>query len=132
MKAEDVQLVQLLDGAKQFIVPVFQRDYSWETKHCLQLWKDIMQAGSTENIKAHFVGSIVYIAADDNNAKINRWLLIDGQQRLTTLILLLTAFRDLVADPNTVTSSDVPTADEISDYYLINSKRLTNPPINGR
>jgi hypothetical protein len=66
VKAEDVQLVQLLDGAKQFIVPVFQRDYSWETKHCLQLWKDIMQAGSTENIKAHFVGSIVYIAADDS------------------------------------------------------------------
>ncbi len=120
MKAEDVQLVQLLDGAKQFIVPVFQRDYSWETKHCLQLWKDIMQAGSTENIKVHFVGSIVYIAADDNNAKINRWLLIDGQQRLTTVILLLTALRDLVADPDTVTSPDLPTADEISDYYLIN------------
>jgi predicted transport protein len=120
VKAEDVQLVQLLDGAKQFIVPVFQRDYSWETKHCLQLWKDIMQAGSTENIKVHFVGSIVYIAADDNNAKINRWLLIDGQQRLTTVILLLTALRDLVADPNAVTSPDLPTADEICDYYLIN------------
>ena len=60
MKAEDVQLVQLLDGAKQFIVPVFQRDYSWETKHCLQLWNDIMQAGATALVKAHFVGSIVY------------------------------------------------------------------------
>ncbi len=120
MKAEDVHLIQLLNGAKQFIVPVFQRDYSWETKHCLQLWKDIMQAGSIGNIKAHFVGSIVYIATDDNNANINRWLVIDGQQRLTTVILLLTALRDLVADPKTDPSSDLPTADEISDYYLIN------------
>lgn len=120
MKAEDIQLIQLLNGAKQFIVPVFQRDYSWETKHCLQLWKDIMQAGSIANIKAHFVGSIVYIAADDNNANINRWLVIDGQQRLTTVILLLTALRNLVANPNTDSSSDVPTADEINDYYLIN------------
>lgn len=120
MKAEDVQLIQLLNGAKQFIVPVFQRDYSWETKHCLQLWKDIMQAGSTPNIKAHFVGSIVYIAADDNNANISRWLVIDGQQRLTTVILLLTALRGLVANPNTDCSSDVPTVDEINDYYLIN------------
>jgi uncharacterized protein with ParB-like and HNH nuclease domain/predicted transport protein len=120
LKAEDVQLIQLLNGAKQFIVPVFQRDYSWETKHCLQLWKDIMQAGSIPNIKAHFVGSIVYIAADDNNANINRWLVIDGQQRLTTVILLLTALRDLVANPNRDSCSDVPTADEINDYYLIN------------
>lgn len=91
MKAEDVQLTQLLDGAKQFIVPVFQRDYSWETKHCLQLWKDILQAGSTQNIKVHFIGSIVYIAAEENSARINRWLLIDGQQRLTTVLLLLIA-----------------------------------------
>lgn len=120
MKAEDVQLVQLLNGAKQFIVPVFQRDYSWETKHCLQLWKDIMQAGSLGTVKAHFVGSIVYIAADDNNANINRWLLIDGQQRLTTVILLLMALRDLVIDSKTDSSADVPSADEINDYYLIN------------
>ena len=120
LKAEDVQLIQLLNGAKQFIVPVFQRDYSWETKHCMQLWKDVMQAGCIPNIKAHFVGSIVYIAADDNNANINRWLVIDGQQRLTTVILLLTALRDLVSDPIAHSSPDVPTADEISDYYLIN------------
>jgi predicted transport protein len=121
VKAEDVRLVQLLDGAKQFVVPVFQRDYSWETKHCLQLWNDIMQAGATPLVQAHFVGSLVYIAAEENNARISRWLLIDGQQRLTTIILLLTAVRDLlVADPEASTSSAIPTADEVSDYYLIN------------
>ena len=49
MKAEDVRLTQLLEGPKQFIVPVFQRDYSWGTKHCLQLWKDIVRGGITKS-----------------------------------------------------------------------------------
>lgn len=54
MKAEDVRLTELLEGPKQFIVPVFQRDYSWGTKHCLQLWKDILRVGEDPNAKAHF------------------------------------------------------------------------------
>ena len=70
MKAEDVRLTELLEGPKQFIVPVFQRDYSWGTKHCLQLWNDIVRVGSDENAKAHFVGSIVYIAAEETSAKL--------------------------------------------------------------
>src|SRR5438874_6520520 len=78
MKAEDVPLTQLLAGPKQFIVPIFQRDYSWGTKHCLQLWKDVVRVGSDQSAKGHFVGSIVYVAAEGNNANIARWLLIDG------------------------------------------------------
>jgi len=74
MKAEDVRLTELLEGPKQFIVPVFQRDYSWGTKHCLQLWKDIVRVGSDEKAKAHFVGSVVYIAAEETSANITRWL----------------------------------------------------------
>jgi uncharacterized protein with ParB-like and HNH nuclease domain len=53
------------------------------------LWKDILRVGSDTNTKAHFVGSVVYIAAEETSATITRWLLIDGQQRLTTLTLLL-------------------------------------------
>ena len=53
MKAEDVQLTHLFAGPKQFIVPIFQRDYSWGTKHCLQLWNDIIRVGSDEKVKAH-------------------------------------------------------------------------------
>jgi uncharacterized protein with ParB-like and HNH nuclease domain/predicted transport protein len=122
MKAEDVRLTQLLEGPKQFIVPVFQRDYSWGTKHCLQLWNDIIRIGSDEKAKAHFVGSIVYIAAEDNNASITRWLLIDGQQRLTTLTILLTAFRNRI-QPNKHQDSEengLPTREELEDYYLRN------------
>jgi hypothetical protein len=96
MKAEDTLVTNLLEGAKQFIVPIFQRDYSWGTKHCQQLWKDVIRVGSDPNVKGHFLGSVVYVAAEDNTATITRWLLIDGQQRMTTLTLLLIALRDQI------------------------------------
>jgi uncharacterized protein with ParB-like and HNH nuclease domain len=107
MNAQDLRLTELLEGPKQFIVPVFQRDYSWGTKHCLQLWNDIVRVGKDQNAKAHFIGSVVYIAAEETSAKITRWLLIDGQQRLTTLALLLTTLRNRIpasdpADPRRV------------------------------
>lgn len=126
MKAEDVRFIELLEGPKQFIVPIFQRDYSWGTKHCSQLWKDILRIGADENAKAHFVGSIVYIAAEDTSAKITRWLLIDGQQRLATVTLLLTALRNLIPAENTDTSHTasedaLPTRLELDDYYLCNT-----------
>ena len=109
MKAEEVSLTELLYGPKQFIVPVFQRDYSWGTKHCLQLWKDIVRVGSNANTKAHFVGSVVYVAAEESTAKITRWLLIDGQQRLTTVSLLLAALRNRM--PAEAGISDLPALD---------------------
>lgn len=126
MKAEDVRLTQLLEGPKQFIVPVFQRDYSWGTKHCLQLWNDIIRVGADDRVKAHFVGSVVYIAAESTGARIARWLLIDGQQRLTTVSLLLVALRNRIADGNAtsapLSSEDVlPTQAELNDYYLWNT-----------
>jgi predicted transport protein len=119
MNAQDLPLTQLLDGAKQFIVPIFQRDYSWGTKHCLQLWNDILRAGGDPATRAHFLGSVVYIAAEDNQAAIPRWLVIDGQQRLTTVTLLLIAMRDrLKSHP----SDDelLPYAEEVEDRFLRN------------
>jgi uncharacterized protein with ParB-like and HNH nuclease domain len=52
--------VTLLEGAKQFIVPIFQRDYSWGTKHCHHLWNDVIRVGSNPNVKGHVLGSVVY------------------------------------------------------------------------
>lgn len=125
MKAEDVRLTELLEGPKQFIVPLFQRDYSWGTKHCLQLWKDIVRVGLDEKAKAHFVGSVVYIAAEETSANITRWLLIDGQQRLTTLTLLLIALRNRLPIADTSDQSEnedsLPTKVELEDYYLRNT-----------
>ena len=124
MKAEDTRFTRLFEGPKQFIVPVFQRDYSWGTKHCLQLWKDIVRAGSNEHVKAHFIGSIVYVAAEETSATITRWLVIDGQQRLTTVALLLAALRDHLPDgqpaDETAGEDGLPTQEELEDYYLRN------------
>jgi len=125
MNAQDIHLTELLEGPKQFIVPIFQRDYSWGTKHCLQLWKDIIRVGSDPNAKAHFIGSVVYIASEDNSAKITRWLLIDGQQRLTTVALLLTAVRNQMTIKHDIAQPQLeegllPAPDELDDYYLRN------------
>lgn len=122
MKAEDTLVTNLLEGAKQFIVPIFQRDYSWGTKHCQQLWKDVIRVGSDPNVKGHFLGSVVYVAAEDNTATITRWLLIDGQQRMTTLTLLLIALRDQInqAQGNEDGGDEVSTPEELDDYYLRN------------
>jgi len=122
MKAEDTLVTNLLEGAKQFIVPIFQRDYSWGTKHCQQLWKDVIRVGSDPNVKGHFLGSVVYVAAEDNTATITRWLLIDGQQRMTTLTLLLIALRDQMnhAPGNGNSGDEVSTPEELDDYYLRN------------
>ena len=122
MKAEDTHVTNLLEGAKQFIVPIFQRDYSWGTRHCQQLWKDVIRVGSDPSVKGHFLGSVVYVAAEDNTATITRWLLIDGQQRMTTLTLLLIALRDRMIElqGSGADDSDVSTPEELDDYYLRN------------
>jgi hypothetical protein len=122
MNAQDLPITQLLNGARQFIVPIFQRDYSWGTKHCQQLWEDIVRVGLDETARGHFIGSVVYVAAEENNAAITRWLLIDGQQRLTTIILLLTALRDRMRESDYAVehADDTLTPVELEDYYLIN------------
>lgn len=93
MKAQDLQFTQLLEGSKQFIIPIFQRTYSWERSHCEQLWLDIMRVGGNDELNSHFIGSAVYIPEQDTSAAISRWLVIDGQQRITTITLLLLALK---------------------------------------
>jgi uncharacterized protein with ParB-like and HNH nuclease domain/predicted transport protein len=120
MDAKDLPITTLLDGAKQFIVPIFQRDYSWGTKQCLTLWNDIIRVGNDQNSKGHFLGSVVYIAAEENTADLTRWLLIDGQQRLTTLTLIMLALRARLKENGEEAGEDSPTPEAIDDYYLRN------------
>ena len=117
MKAQDLQFTQLIQGAKQFIIPIFQRTYSWEKHHCEQLWNDIIRVGKHSDLDSHFIGSAVYIPEQETSAAITRWLVIDGQQRITTITLLLLALmrRLKVEDLDTPIS-----AAEMEDYYLLN------------
>lgn len=92
VKAVDSHLLTLLCKSNQFIVPIYQRLYSWQEAECAQLWEDIVRAGSTPTLGSHFTGSIVYVAKDQStNTSAEPDLIIDGQQRVTTVTLLLAA-----------------------------------------
>lgn len=92
MKAVDSHLLTLLKASSQFIVPIYQRLYSWQEAECAQLWADIMRAGASSALGSHFTGSIVYVARDQaTNTSAEPDLIIDGQQRVTTVTLVLAA-----------------------------------------
>jgi predicted transport protein len=112
----------IMRQATQFIIPVFQREYRWTEDNCALLWEDILRVGSEPNLPEHFVGSVVYIATEDNAAGFTRWLLIDGQQRITTLTLLLTALRDHIRETGWVAPEDGPTWRRIDSYFLRNTE----------
>ena len=61
MKATEARLLDLLKKSPQFVIPIYQRTYSWTEKQCRQLWDDIVRCGSSDKISVHFVGSIVYV-----------------------------------------------------------------------
>lgn len=83
----------ILNGFKQFIIPVYQRTYSWEQEQCERLWNDIIEM-QQQNRTGHFVGSIVNIVEQAMPTGVQKFMIIDGQQRMTTLTLLLIALRD--------------------------------------
>jgi predicted transport protein len=121
MKAIDHPFTKIINGATQFVVPVFQRDYIWRADpECAQLWRDVQRAAGPGGEGGHFLGSIVYIATGDSLAGFTRWLLIDGQQRLTTLTLLLAALRDHIRDSGWTGGEDAPTSNRIDAYFLKN------------
>lgn len=93
MKAEDANVVKFFNGDTQFIVPLYQRMYSWKEEQCKRLWDDIVFL-TKNNKNGHFIGSIVCVVEKTSISGTSKFLVIDGQQRLTTLTILLTALRD--------------------------------------
>lgn len=90
MDANDLNFMEFLGQRKtRFVIPVYQRNYDWKVEHCKQLLDDILQCGRDNDVKAHFIGSIVYIHDDIYSAsKVKELTIIDGQQRLTTITLI--------------------------------------------
>ncbi|UOS54201.1 DUF262 and DUF1524 domain-containing protein [Helicobacter pylori] len=116
MEAEVTTLLNFIkDNQKnQLVIPIYQRVYSWEKEQCKQLWDDIIKIGGDDKMNGHFIGSILYVL-DRITHSDNTLLIIDGQQRLTTITLLLTALRNHWSD-------EVKRKD-IENYYLINSDK---------
>ncbi|EJB64174.1 hypothetical protein HPHPH42_0540 [Helicobacter pylori Hp H-42] len=102
----------------QFVIPIYQRVYSWEKEQCEQLWDDIIKIGGNDKINGHFIGSILYVL--DGNTPSSPLLIIDGQQRLTTITLLFIALRNHSSD-------EVKILEKFSrkeiESYLINSNK---------
>lgn len=119
VKAVESNLEGVLEGKKQYQVPLFQRVYGWQKKQLSQLWEDISdlaQARQHEPARTHFIGSLVLAASPDNGAVgIQRFLVVDGQQRLTTLTLLLSALRDHLHEVG-----QLKPAEAITNSYLVN------------
>ena len=118
MKATEAGLLAFLKKSPQFVIPIYQRTYSWTDKECHQLWSDIIRTGSNNAISVHFIGSIVYIEAGLSQVSHQSPLLvIDGQQRLTTVMLLLAALATALGETEPV---DGFSARKLRNYYLLN------------
>lgn len=117
MKANETRVEDFLSASKtQFVIPVYQRNYDWSTSQCKQLLDDILEVGTNQQMNAHFIGSIVYVHDDVYTAtKIKELIVIDGQQRLTTLTLIYLVIYRLAKELN-----DEGLVEEISETYLIN------------
>ena len=118
MKATEAKLLDFLKKSPQFVIPIYQRTYSWTETECRQLWDDLIRTGADDRVAVHFVGSIVYIDKADTN--VTTWeplLVIDGQQRLTTVMLLVAALAAAVGDAEPIEGFS---AEMLRGYYLRN------------
>jgi uncharacterized protein with ParB-like and HNH nuclease domain len=85
-------------GRTTFSIPVYQRNYDWKESHCKKLFNDIEAIAG--NDKSHFIGTIVCMASQNSNIAWREFTVIDGQQRITTVMLLLKAIYDSIDDDN--------------------------------
>lgn len=122
MQAGETTLNKLLNTSRQFIVPIFQRNYSWQKSQYEQLWFDILRASKFKEKQNHFIGSIVYIDMGTPAGRPQQLLLIDGQQRLTTISILLCAIKDYVQKFNLETK--LINLAKIKNQFLYNSDEI--------
>lgn len=118
MKATEAKLLEFLKKSPQFVIPIYQRTYSWKEKECQQLLDDVLRGGNNDNIKAHFMGSVVYVEKGLYSVSAQTpLLLIDGQQRITTITLLIAALTEVIGDQEPI--EDFSRA-KLKGYYLTN------------
>ncbi|MFJ9916870.1 DUF262 domain-containing protein [Actinacidiphila glaucinigra] len=119
MRAQEITFLKLVQGDKQFQVPLYQRTYSWGTEQLKRLWEDVGelvdQHLSGDSTMPHFLGSVVLAPGQIQAGGVQRWLVVDGQQRLTTLMLAFTALRDHLKE-----SGDLRAGDRVHRQILVN------------
>lgn len=115
MQAKETKLQDIIEGTKQYVIPLFQRTYSWTSREWEVLWKDLVELCEMENPRTHFIGSIVNMPTVSVPEGVAKYLLIDGQQRLTTIFILLTLLRNKARE-----NQNNRFADEINNTLLVN------------
>lgn len=119
MKASSANLLSVIKGPKQFVIPIYQRTYSWQLTQCDQLLKDILRISKDDQQQGHFLGSIVYFQEDIHTiSDVPKLLVIDGQQRLTTVSILIMALAHFLKK-NTIEMDT--SANKLFNYYLLNA-----------
>jgi len=116
MKASETKLQKILEGTQQYLVPLFQRPYSWEKQQWENLWNDLIDLTEQETMTPHFMGSIVTLQTISVPEGVSKYLLIDGQQRLTTILILLAVVRDRAKQQKETNKL----AEQINNTILIN------------
>ncbi len=118
MKADTIKILDFIGKSqeRQFVIPIYQRLYSWKKEQCEQLWDDIIKIGGNDKMNGHFIGSILYVR--DDNTHSSPLLIIDGQQRLTTITLLLIALRNHLSEEIEILEKF--SHKKIENRYLIN------------
>lgn len=121
MQAKETKLQDIIEGTKQYIIPLFQRTYSWTVKEWEILWNDLIELCETENPRSHFIGSIVNMPTISVPEGVAKYLLIDGQQRLTTIFVLLILLRNKARE-----MQNQEFAEEIHNTLLVNPYKKDN------
>lgn len=131
MKGSELRLIEYMEGSKKrFIIPVYQCNYDWKIENCKQLYDDLIQV-IKNNSKTHFFGSIVSVY--EPSGRNTEFLIIDGQQRLTTMSLLFLALYNLLEE-KIIISEDESLKDQIYEDFLVDKyqpqeKRMKLKPI---
>lgn len=115
MQAKETKLQDIIEGTKQYVVPLFQRGYSWKKEEWETLWEDLLELAESEGERGHFIGSIVTMPALSVPEGVSKYLLIDGQQRLTTIFIILALLRDKAREEGHTEFSE-----EITNTLLVN------------
>ncbi len=119
MRAQEITFLNLIQGEKQFQVPLYQRTYSWGKEQLERLWEDVgelvEQHRAGERAAPHFLGSVVLAPGQIQAGGVQKWLVVDGQQRLTTLMLAFTALRDQLKE-----AGDPRGAERVHRQILVN------------
>lgn len=131
MKGSECRLIEYMEGSKKrFIIPVYQRNYDWKIEHCKQLFDDLIKVVKNQR-KSHFFGSLVSVY--NPSGRNTEFLVIDGQQRLTTVSLLLLAIYNLISK-GILKSNDTFLDKQIYEDFLVDKyqpkeKRIKLKPV---